>query len=36
LAAAAIVRRLWNCDASLWTAGDESQWLGWLNIVDDS
>jgi transaldolase / glucose-6-phosphate isomerase len=29
------VRRLWGRDASLWTAADESQWLGWLNIVDE-
>ncbi|MCE9594003.1 MAG: bifunctional transaldolase/phosoglucose isomerase [Planctomycetes bacterium] len=27
-------RRLWNKDASLWTNGDEAQWLGWLDIVD--
>jgi transaldolase/glucose-6-phosphate isomerase len=29
------VRRLWAKDASLWTGGDESQWMGWLGIVDD-
>ena len=29
------MRRLWDRDASLWTAADESQWLGWLNIVDE-
>lgn len=23
-------RRLWDHDASLWTGGDEGQWLGWL------
>ncbi|MGD8631349.1 MAG: transaldolase, partial [Gammaproteobacteria bacterium] len=28
--------RLWNRDASLWTGGDEAQWLGWLDIVDAS
>ena len=29
------VKRLWSRDASLWTGGDESKWLGWLNIVDE-
>ncbi len=29
------VRRLWTRDASLWTAADEGQWLGWLGIVDE-
>src|SRR5260370_7133476 len=29
------VRRLWERDASLWTNGDESKWLGWLSIVDE-
>jgi transaldolase/glucose-6-phosphate isomerase len=29
------VRRLWAGDASLWTEADESNWLGWLNIVSD-
>jgi transaldolase/glucose-6-phosphate isomerase len=29
------VRRLWARDASLWTGADESDWLGWLSIVDD-
>ncbi|MCE7963914.1 MAG: bifunctional transaldolase/phosoglucose isomerase [Nitrospira sp. NTP2] len=28
------VRRLWERDASLWTDGDEHQWLGWLDITD--
>ncbi|MCS6925759.1 MAG: bifunctional transaldolase/phosoglucose isomerase, partial [Candidatus Binatia bacterium] len=28
------VRRLWRGDASLWTDTDESQWLGWLHVVD--
>lgn len=27
------ISRLWAKDASLWTGGDESKWLGWLNIV---
>ena len=27
--------RLWKRDASLWTNGDEAQWMGWLNIADD-
>ena len=27
------VNRLWHKDASLWTGKDESQWLGWLDIV---
>ncbi|HKW35848.1 MAG TPA: bifunctional transaldolase/phosoglucose isomerase [Candidatus Acidoferrum sp.] len=26
--------RLWQKDASLWTRTDESNWLGWLQIVD--
>jgi transaldolase/glucose-6-phosphate isomerase len=29
------VRRLWARDASLWTGWDESDWLGWLGIVDE-
>ncbi|HYR74468.1 MAG TPA: bifunctional transaldolase/phosoglucose isomerase [Pyrinomonadaceae bacterium] len=29
------VKRLWARDASLWTGGDESKWLGWLNIVGE-
>jgi transaldolase / glucose-6-phosphate isomerase len=29
------VRRLWQRDASVWTGADESNWLGWLNIVAD-
>ena len=28
------VRRLWERDASLWTASDESNWLGWLDITE--
>jgi len=27
--------RLWKKDASLWTNTDETNWLGWLNIVDE-
>jgi glucose-6-phosphate isomerase len=29
------VERLWQKDASLWTAADEASWLGWLGIVDE-
>jgi transaldolase/glucose-6-phosphate isomerase len=29
------VRRLWQSDASLWTGADESNWLGWLGIVQE-
>jgi transaldolase/glucose-6-phosphate isomerase len=29
------VRRLWSGDATLWTAADESEWVGWLNVVDE-
>jgi len=28
------VARLWKKDASLWTRSDESNWLGWLHIVE--
>ena len=28
------VARLWKKDASLWTRRDESNWLGWLHIVE--
>jgi transaldolase / glucose-6-phosphate isomerase len=28
-------KRLWQCDASLWTGSDEAQWLGWLDIVEE-
>jgi transaldolase / glucose-6-phosphate isomerase len=28
------VARLWQKDAGLWTRADESNWLGWLHIVD--
>ncbi len=27
--------RLWAKDASLWTSGDESRWLGWLDLLLD-
>ena len=33
--AAGKVRRLWQRDASLWTGTDESNWLGWLGIVEE-
>ena len=29
------IKRLWERDASLWTGDDESQWLGWLDIVEE-
>ncbi|MUG89807.1 bifunctional transaldolase/phosoglucose isomerase [Bombella sp. ESL0385] len=29
------VRRLWERDASVWTNGPESKWLGWLDVVKD-
>jgi glucose-6-phosphate isomerase len=29
------VQRLWQRDASLWTGSDESNWLGWLDIIDE-
>jgi glucose-6-phosphate isomerase len=28
------LQRLWQKDASLWSNDDESQWLGWLDIVE--
>jgi transaldolase/glucose-6-phosphate isomerase len=28
-------RRIWGRDAGLWTGGDEAQWLGWLDVVDE-
>ena len=28
--------RLWSGDASIWTGADESRWLGWLSLTDDS
>ncbi len=27
------VRRIWERDASVWTNGPESKWLGWLDVV---
>jgi Glucose-6-phosphate isomerase len=29
------VARLWQKDASLWSNGDEGNWLGWLTIADE-
>ena len=29
------MKRLWDRDASLWTGSDESNWLGWLDIVEE-
>jgi transaldolase/glucose-6-phosphate isomerase len=29
------MKRLWDRDATLWTGSDESNWLGWLDIVDE-
>ncbi len=29
------IGRLWHKDASVWTAADESKWLGWLHIVEE-
>lgn len=29
------VRRLWVRDATVWTATDEGEWLGWLGITED-
>jgi transaldolase / glucose-6-phosphate isomerase len=29
------VHRLWQRDASLWTGTDESNWLGWLDVVQE-
>ena len=26
-------RRLWRADATLWTGGDEGDWLGWLDVA---
>lgn len=30
------MRRLWAGDASLWTNEDESEWLGWLGLTEES
>ncbi len=29
------MKRLWDGDSSLWTGTDESNWLGWLDIVEE-
>ena len=29
------MKRLWDRDASLWTGDDESNWLGWLDVIDE-
>ena len=29
------IHRFWNKDASLWTGKDESQWMGWLGVIED-
>jgi transaldolase/glucose-6-phosphate isomerase len=29
------MKRLWARDAGLWTGADESNWLGWLDIIDE-
>ena len=29
------MKRLWDRDATLWTGSDESNWLGWLDIVEE-
>ena len=31
VSAAEIVERIWARDPTLWTGGDEAQWLGWLD-----
>jgi transaldolase/glucose-6-phosphate isomerase len=28
------VRRLWAGDATVWTGGEEGEWLGWLDVVE--
>lgn len=28
-----LIRKLWQRDADVWTGGNESQWLGWLDSV---
>lgn len=28
------IARIWSKDASIWTNGDESKWLGWLDSVE--
>ena len=29
------LRRLWARDSSLWTSGNEAQWLGWLTVASE-
>jgi transaldolase / glucose-6-phosphate isomerase len=29
------MQRLWSRDATLWTGSDETEWLGWLDIVEE-
>ncbi|MCH4055688.1 MAG: bifunctional transaldolase/phosoglucose isomerase [Acetobacter fabarum] len=29
------IRRLWRKDASVWTGNSESDWLNWLDVVDE-
>jgi transaldolase/glucose-6-phosphate isomerase len=29
------IARIWSRDASVWTGDDESEWLGWLDIVGE-
>ena len=29
------VARVWKKDADIWTGGEESKWLGWLDIADE-
>ena len=29
------MQRLWQRDAKLWTGSDETDWLGWLDIIDE-
>jgi glucose-6-phosphate isomerase len=29
------LQRLWQHDATLWSGGDEANWLGWLDIVEE-
>jgi transaldolase / glucose-6-phosphate isomerase len=31
VATAQLVERMWSRDATVWTGGDEAQWLGWLD-----
>ncbi|HMA71449.1 MAG TPA: bifunctional transaldolase/phosoglucose isomerase [Xanthobacteraceae bacterium] len=31
-----IVRRVWQCDRSVWTGADEDRWLGWLYSVEEA